>query len=178
MEAAWATVRDEIAQGHQAYVVCPLVEESERVQAASASEELTRLAEGPLAGLRLGLLHGQLPAREKEAVMAEFRAGELAGAGGDDGYRGGRGRPQRNGHGDRGRRPLRHRPVAPAAGAGRAGGGPVRGATCSARHRRPTGKSGWPPSSGPTTVSSWPRWTSTSGERAPSSAPGKRASTT
>ena len=52
VEAAWQTVRDEIAQGHQAYVVCPLVEESERVQAASASEELTRLASGPLAGLR------------------------------------------------------------------------------------------------------------------------------
>ena len=57
--------------------MCPLVEESERVQAASASEELARLGAGPLAGLRLGLLHGQLPAREKEAVMAEFRAGRL-----------------------------------------------------------------------------------------------------
>lgn len=77
VEAAWQTARDEISRGHQAYVVCPLVEESERVQAASASDELTRLAEGPLAGLRLGLLHGQLPARDKEAVMAQFRAGEL-----------------------------------------------------------------------------------------------------
>ena len=77
MEAAWETARHEIDRGHQAYVVCPLVEESERVQAASASEELTRLAEGPLAGLRLGLLHGQLPPREKEAVMAQFRAGQV-----------------------------------------------------------------------------------------------------
>jgi ATP-dependent DNA helicase RecG len=77
VEAAWQTVRDEISAGHQAYVVCPLVDESERVQATSASEELSRLADGPLAGLRLGLLHGQLPAREKEAVMAQFRAGEL-----------------------------------------------------------------------------------------------------
>ncbi|HXR21011.1 MAG TPA: ATP-dependent DNA helicase RecG [Acidimicrobiales bacterium] len=76
-ESAWATVREEIGKGHQAYVVCPLVEESERVQAKSASEELARLAEGPLAGLRLGLLHGQLPAREKQAVMGEFRSGEL-----------------------------------------------------------------------------------------------------
>jgi ATP-dependent DNA helicase RecG len=76
-EGAWATVREEIGKGHQAYVVCPLVEESERVQAKSASEELARLAEGPLAGLRLGLLHGQLPAREKQAVMGEFRSGEL-----------------------------------------------------------------------------------------------------
>ena len=77
VEAAWQTARDEIAAGHQAYVVCPLVEESERVQATSASEELVRLADGPLAGLRLGLLHGQLPSREKEDVMARFRAGQL-----------------------------------------------------------------------------------------------------
>jgi ATP-dependent DNA helicase RecG len=77
VEAAWQTTRHEIAQGHQAYVVCPLVEESERVQVASASEELTRLEDGPLAGLRLGLLHGQLPSRDKEAVMAQFRSGEL-----------------------------------------------------------------------------------------------------
>jgi ATP-dependent DNA helicase RecG len=75
VEAAWQRVRDEVAAGHQAYVVCPLVEESERVQAASAREELGRLAAGPLAGLTLGLLHGQLVPREKEEVMAEFRAG-------------------------------------------------------------------------------------------------------
>lgn len=77
VEAAWQTARNEIAEGHQAYVVCPLVEESERVQATSASEELVRLADGPLAGLRLGLLHGQLPSREKEDVMARFRGGQL-----------------------------------------------------------------------------------------------------
>ena len=77
VEGAWATVRDEVAAGHQAYVVCPLVEESERVQAASASEELVRLAGGPLEGLRLGLLHGQLPASEKQEVMGEFRAGRV-----------------------------------------------------------------------------------------------------
>jgi ATP-dependent DNA helicase RecG len=76
-EAAWEMVRQEVSNGHQAYVVCPLVEESDRVQATSASEELTRLAGGPLKALRLGLLHGQLPEREKEAVMASFRAGQL-----------------------------------------------------------------------------------------------------
>ncbi|HUB69555.1 MAG TPA: ATP-dependent DNA helicase RecG [Acidimicrobiales bacterium] len=77
VEAAWGTVRAEVKKGRQAYVVCPLVEESERVQAASASEELARLASGPLAGVRLGLLHGQLPAREKEEVMADFRSGKI-----------------------------------------------------------------------------------------------------
>jgi ATP-dependent DNA helicase RecG len=75
--AAWERVRTEVQAGHQAYVVCPLVEDSERVQARSATEERERLATGELEGLRLGLLHGQLSARDKEAVMAEFRRGEL-----------------------------------------------------------------------------------------------------
>lgn len=77
VEAAWATVRQEVSKGRQAYVVCPLVEESERVQATSASEELVKLQAGPLAGLRLGLLHGQLPAREKQEVMGHFRDGSV-----------------------------------------------------------------------------------------------------
>jgi ATP-dependent DNA helicase RecG len=74
---AWDTVRREVAAGRQAYVVCPLVEESEKVQAASATAELERLAADDLSGLRLGLLHGQLPGSEKEAVMGRFRGGEL-----------------------------------------------------------------------------------------------------
>jgi ATP-dependent DNA helicase RecG len=72
---AWEQVRAEVAQGRQAFVVCPLVEESERVQARSAAEELERLSAGELAGLRLGLLHGQLPPKDKERAMEEFRAG-------------------------------------------------------------------------------------------------------
>jgi ATP-dependent DNA helicase RecG len=74
---AWERVRSEVAAGRQAYVVCPLVEESERVAARSATEEFERLAAEDLAGLKLGLLHGQLPATDKEQVMAEFRAGKL-----------------------------------------------------------------------------------------------------
>ncbi len=74
---AWQKVRDEVAAGHRAYVVCPLVEGSERVQAKSATEEKTRLEEGVLAGLRIGLLHGQLKASEKEGVMDGFRRGDL-----------------------------------------------------------------------------------------------------
>ncbi len=76
-EAAWQRIRDEVADGRQAYVVCPLVEGSERVQARSASEEYERLGADVLPDLRLGLLHGQLPARDKERVMARFRAREL-----------------------------------------------------------------------------------------------------
>jgi ATP-dependent DNA helicase RecG len=75
--AAWERVRHEVAAGRQAYVVCPLVEESERVQARSAAEERDRLAAHELVGLRLGLLHGQLPTRDKQAVMDDFRAAEL-----------------------------------------------------------------------------------------------------
>jgi ATP-dependent DNA helicase RecG len=74
-EAAFETLRREVAAGRQAYVVCPLVEGSERIEARSAVEELERLAAEELAGLRLGLLHGQMPAREKEAAMAAFRDG-------------------------------------------------------------------------------------------------------
>jgi ATP-dependent DNA helicase RecG len=75
--AAWQRVRDEVQAGHQAYVVCPLVEDSEKVQARSASEERDRLAAAELAGLRLGLLHGQMPAREKDEVMDSFRRREV-----------------------------------------------------------------------------------------------------
>ena len=76
-EAAWHRVREEVGCGHRAYVVCPLVEGSERIQARSATEERERLASGVLEGLRLGLLHGQLKASEKEGVMAAFRRGEI-----------------------------------------------------------------------------------------------------
>ena len=76
-DGAWERVRDEVGAGRQAYVVCPLVEESERVAARSATEEYERLAEGPLAGLRLGLLHGQLASSDKEQVMGDFRAGRI-----------------------------------------------------------------------------------------------------
>jgi len=75
--AAWARVRDEVGAGNRAYVVCPLVEGSERVEARSAVEELTRLSARELAGVRLGLLHGQMPAADKESVMAAFRSGEV-----------------------------------------------------------------------------------------------------
>ena len=76
-ERAYERLRAEVAAGHQAYVVCPLVEGSEKVEAKAASSELERLAHGELQDLRLGLLHGQLPSAEKEAVMRSFRAHDL-----------------------------------------------------------------------------------------------------
>ena len=75
--AAWATVRDEVGAGRQAYVVCPLIDESEKLEVASAQETFDRLVATELSSLRLGLLHGRLPAAEKEAVMDRFRRGEL-----------------------------------------------------------------------------------------------------
>jgi ATP-dependent DNA helicase RecG len=75
--AAYERLRSQVAGGHQAYVICPLVEGSERVEAKAATEEAQRLEAEELAGLRLGLLHGQMPALDKEETMARFRAGEL-----------------------------------------------------------------------------------------------------
>ena len=75
--ALWQVVRDEVAAGRQAYVVCPLVEESEKLEVRSAEETHDALQAGELSDLRLGLLHGRVPAAEKEQVMARFRAGEI-----------------------------------------------------------------------------------------------------
>ncbi|MCU1356335.1 MAG: recG [Acidimicrobiales bacterium] len=73
----WAHVRSEVAAGRQAYVVCPLVEESEKLEARSAEETFERLQLDNLAGLHLGLLHGRMAGADKEAVMHAFRSGQL-----------------------------------------------------------------------------------------------------
>jgi ATP-dependent DNA helicase RecG len=73
----WADVREQVAAGRQAYVVCPLIEESEKLEVASAQETYDRLVGDELAGLRLGLLHGRLGPAEKEATMDLFRTGRL-----------------------------------------------------------------------------------------------------
>ena len=73
----WADIRSQVADGRQAYVVCPLIGESEKLEVASAEETCERLAANELAGLRLGLLHGRLSSAEKEVTMDAFRAGEL-----------------------------------------------------------------------------------------------------
>ncbi len=76
---AWSRVRDQVAAGHQAYVVCPLITESDKLEAASAEETHARLTapDGELAGLRVGLLHGRLKGPDREAVMEAFRRGGL-----------------------------------------------------------------------------------------------------
>lgn len=73
----WEFVRRQLALGRQAYVVCPLIEESDVLEAASARQTFERLAGGELSEFRLRLLHGQLPPAEKAAAMASYVAGEV-----------------------------------------------------------------------------------------------------
>jgi len=74
-QRAYELVRAEVAAGHQAFVICPLIEESEAVVARSATAEFERLKKDVFPDLRLGLIHGRL--KEKEAVMQSFVAGEI-----------------------------------------------------------------------------------------------------
>jgi len=73
--AVYERVRTEVEAGRQVYVVCPLVEGSEKLEARAATEELERLRAEELAGLRIDLLHGQMASADKEAAMVAFRAG-------------------------------------------------------------------------------------------------------
>ena len=110
------------------------------------------LADGPLAGLRLRVLHGRLPAEEKDAAMRAFADGAGGRAGDDHGGRGRRGRAERHRHGDHGRRPVRGVPAAPAAWpggpgwqagavpAGHRGGGGQQGARAAGRSGRHRGR--------------------------------------
>ncbi|QLL09143.1 ATP-dependent DNA helicase RecG [Mycobacterium vicinigordonae] len=84
LDRAWQRIREEIAAGRQAYVVTPRIDEGEADNktdgarsSATAEGTFARLQSAELAGLRLGLMHGRLPAEEKDAAMAAFRAGDL-----------------------------------------------------------------------------------------------------
>jgi len=76
-QKAYDFVRRQVAAGRQAYIICPLVEESEAVVARAAVQEYERLYRHVFPDLRLGLLHGRLPPAEKDAVMRAFRDGQL-----------------------------------------------------------------------------------------------------
>ncbi len=75
--AAYSSVVEHVQRGQQAYVICPLVEGSARVEAKAATELAEELRVGVLSDLRVGLLHGQMPAADKESVMRDFRAHEI-----------------------------------------------------------------------------------------------------
>lgn len=73
----WSIVHEEIAAGRQAYIVCPLVEESEKLQVASAVETFETLKTGALKGLTVGLVHGQIKTEERNETMEKFRNNEI-----------------------------------------------------------------------------------------------------
>jgi ATP-dependent DNA helicase RecG len=75
--AAEEFIVKEVNDGRQAFVVCPLIDESESVLARAATAEFGRLRDTTLSQLRLGLLHGRMPLAEKQVVMDLFRSGEL-----------------------------------------------------------------------------------------------------
>ncbi len=73
---AYERIREELGAGRQAFVVCPLVEESEALAARAATVEFERLRTGELADFQLVLMHGQLPAAAKQRAMAQFASGD------------------------------------------------------------------------------------------------------
>jgi len=72
----WQFVRDRLREGRQAFVVVPLVDESENVSAPSVADAFEQLTNGELEAFRLGILHGRMSSAEKQHTMADFRAGE------------------------------------------------------------------------------------------------------
>ncbi len=76
-DASYRFIRKMVAQGQQAFIICPLVEESEKIEAKAAVDEHVRLQAEVFPDLKLGLVHGRLKAEEKDKVMAAFRAGEF-----------------------------------------------------------------------------------------------------
>lgn len=76
-QTAWTEVRKRVAAGEQAYVVYPLVEESDALDLKSATLEVTHVAQDLLPGSRVGLLHGRMKNAEKQAVMRQFASGRL-----------------------------------------------------------------------------------------------------
>ena len=75
-EEAYDFLRERLDAGEQAFVICPLVDESEVLDVRSAEEEFERLRTGPLAAYRLDLLHGRMTGRQKDEVMSRFGVGE------------------------------------------------------------------------------------------------------
>jgi ATP-dependent DNA helicase RecG len=76
-ERVYERLREELKQGKQGYVVCPLVEESATLDLKSAEQHFRDLQDGPFREFRLGLLHGRLTEETKDAVMHRFRERQL-----------------------------------------------------------------------------------------------------
>ncbi len=76
-ETAYRKVRDEITAGRQAFIVCPLIEESESLAAKAATAEFDKVRTTIFPDLKVDLLHGRMSSREKERIMREFVTGEI-----------------------------------------------------------------------------------------------------
>ena len=74
-EAAYGFVRKQVQEGRQAFVVCPLIEESASIEARAATDEYERLSGQVFPDLRVGLLHGRMHSRDKDAVLRSFGDG-------------------------------------------------------------------------------------------------------
>jgi ATP-dependent DNA helicase RecG len=73
---AYGFIRERLREGRQAYVVCPLVEGSEKLEAKAATDEAERLRRGELRDFDVALIHGQMPTRDKSAAMEAFASGK------------------------------------------------------------------------------------------------------
>ena len=76
-EKAYQFIADQIKRGRQAFVICPLIDESDKLEVKSAIQEYEKLSQKIFPDLKIGLLHGKLKPKEKEAVMKEFGAGKI-----------------------------------------------------------------------------------------------------
>jgi len=75
-DQAYDFIRSQVAEGRQAFVICPLIEESDKLGVRAATEEYDRLRVEVLPDLRIELLHGRMPSREKEGRMRRFAEGD------------------------------------------------------------------------------------------------------
>jgi len=76
-DEAYRLIAQQVAEGRQAFIICPLIEESESLAVKAATVEYERLSREVFPNLRLGLVHGAMKAAEKDQVMRRFRDGEL-----------------------------------------------------------------------------------------------------
>ena len=76
-QRAYNFIRKQVLEGRQAFVICPLIEESENLEVKAAVAEYERLSSDVFPDLKLGLLHGKMKGADKEKVMTSFKAGEL-----------------------------------------------------------------------------------------------------
>jgi ATP-dependent DNA helicase RecG len=74
-EIAYDRIREEVARGHRAFIVCPLIDDSDTLGVKSVEAEARRLQNGPLRMLKIGVVHGKMPAKEKDEHMQKFVSG-------------------------------------------------------------------------------------------------------